>query len=425
MPWQWKSAAQAKEEETKKKKADAAAGEKKAAAVPGDQWQCAWCNHKNPSGKSKCAACGLRRNAPRTGQSAAAPKAGAASAPPPATAPPPSGNTVRDHLALVGASLAAAGVQTNPPIPAKPAATAPDKAAAAAKTRVDDLEKLLAAIPVGPDFDDVRVATSAKLETAKAALLHCKPLAVRVAAAKQQFERCTQREAEARTLADQAIAVHEESERALTKAQEEVTALEAELGATAAEPTCPTTALASLSQAAEAMLSMLGQQDGVHTEHQAQARAHMDQMLIGFRTSLDAANKVAAAKAAVAPPTVVHPTGNCRWRSKAPPAPARQDPEFPPPSRMVRHTGKQPPRRPLITDFFAPALKRLHVGESRTAAASPAAAPAPPAAPTSAAVSSASPAPSPSLTAAELGLGEEPSYGPARTKAAPVAPYQA
>ena len=413
MPWQWKSAAQAKEEDTKKKKADAAASEKKAAAVPGDQWQCGWCSHKNPSGKTKCAACGLRRNAPKNGQTAATPKNGPASSPPPATAPPPSGNTVRDHLALVSASLAAAGVQKNPPIPAKPAATAPDKAAAAAKTRVEDLEKLLAAIPVGPDFDDVRVATSAKLEKAKAALLHCKPLAVRVAAAKQQLERCTQRETEARTLADQAIAVHEESERALTKAQEEVTALEAELGATAVEPTCPATALTSLSQAAEAMLGMLSQQDGVHAEHQAQARAHMDQMLIGFRTSLDAAQKVAAAKAAVVPPPAMHPTGNCRWRSKAPPAPAPPDPKFPPPSTMVRHTGKQPPRRPLITDFFAPALKRMHVGE------------APRAAQASVAASSASPAPSPLPTATELGLGDEPSYGPARTKAAPVAPYQA
>lgn len=129
------------------------------------------------------------------------------------------------------------------------------------------------AIPSSPDFDAMRRPAKDKLHQAQQTLMSSKPIAITLSTARQQVERCTQHEAEAKVLADQGIVVREEAETELYQVRKSCALLEAELRSSPDQPNIPEAAFQSLAAAAPAMMEMLSAQQGAHPIHQHHAQA--------------------------------------------------------------------------------------------------------------------------------------------------------
>lgn len=156
-----------------------------------------------------------------------------------------------------------------------------------ARSKVEEVEKLHQAIPSGGEYEEFRTATKVKLRIAQPEVMNSKPLALRVATARQQLDRCAEREAEARTLANQAILAHEEAEKELEQAQKPMASLETELRH-APQPATAEEALQPLSPAAATLMDLVRTQQSAAPLHQQQAQMHLDQLMVGFRMVMDA-----------------------------------------------------------------------------------------------------------------------------------------
>jgi len=304
MPWQysWVDPAGGKEKSGK----GTAASPKNNAAIVGDQWQCAWCQSKNATGKTKCAGCGLRRSVKKVAANAPSAEALAAE-----KHPATSQNKTRQDMDKVVALLqqAAPSPSTPPTTTAMTTTEAGSKEAsisAAAGTpstglskdevnairgRVKSLEETLKLIPDSDDFIKAREDIQMRLDKAKSELRNTKPLGARIDASRMALQRAQQRTAQAKEATELAIQVHAKAVVEEEETSAQLTALEKEWTAQVVEEASASDTIQSLKSSLTGVMKVLAKKPGMEQISITQAQTHMDSLLRGLVACMADADK--------------------------------------------------------------------------------------------------------------------------------------
>ena len=270
--------------------------------VPGDGWTCGWCATTMPSVKTKCATCGLRRKAPKNTST------------PAATSPqktqektPTAGQSVRESIQQVAASLKACAASPPPQVFAKPppvnatdadtgfSSLATDKEKMTlAESRVKSLESTLESIPQEEYFASARKDIESRLARAKSDLQALRPVGARLDAARQAVQRAQQRADDAKAAVDMAIKVHDKASLDLETSKQALTDMEKEWDASIKTEAPPQ--MTTFKDTLTNMMDLLRAQPGVDATHVQQASDHMEQLFYGFEKVMEHACNNNAAK---------------------------------------------------------------------------------------------------------------------------------
>jgi len=280
--------------------------------IPGDQWQCQHCSYKMPSGKTKCTACGLRKNfKPCQNQSQAKPPELPKAQDAPTSAVRTSTNGVRQALDSLTSTVLALAPKSNSPSAAaptnaakkeieeltSPALTIPkDKEAfSAAKARVKSLEETIKILPAGPDFDAARAEMQSRLETAKRDVNKCRPLGARIDAARLALARSQQRVNQAAEAAKLAVEVHNAAINEGEELTKSLAELEKEWTESAIEDSSSDGMVLGLKTSLGTVMKSLKARPGIQEEHIVAAQQQFELLLSGIVKTIAAA-EVSATK---------------------------------------------------------------------------------------------------------------------------------
>ena len=310
MPWQysWVDPAGGKEKSGK----GTAASPKNNAAIVGDQWQCAWCQSKNATGKTKCAGCGLRRSAKKVAANApsaeplTAEKRPATSqnktrqdmdkvvallqqaAPSPVTPSVTSATTTTEASPKEASTSTAAGI---------PSTGLPKDKMNAIRGRVNSLEETLKLIPDSDDFIKAREDIQTRLDMAKSELRNARPLGARIDAARVALQKAQQRTAQAKEATELAIQIHAKAVAEEEETSAQLTTLEKEWTAQVVEEATASDTIQTLKSSLSGVIKVLAKKPGMEQISITEAQTHMDSLLRGLVACMADADKKCPADA--------------------------------------------------------------------------------------------------------------------------------
>ena len=325
-------------------------------------WQCSYCHATNNSPKT-CSQCGLRRTYAQAARAAAPgppsppPAAGPAGSTPPT--PPSStsptttspaalsaGAATRQKLQELTHKLVQHGQELTAPAPEPAPAPPPAQDRKTTADAINGLEASLAAVPESEA--ETRAMIEGRLSSLRAQLTNAKPKPVgaRMDAARDALQRAASRRDDAREAVAAAQALLATCEAEVAKYEDDVKQLEAELAQPVDTDTGEITDPWLNAQTyLTGLVDKLKSDPYVPAEHASSAADHVSRLFTGFAETIKQAQASRRAAAAAARPA--------RMKGK------QSSPEQP--GRLVRHVGKQSPKR-LMTDYFTVTRKVVKVG---------------------------------------------------------------
>ena len=261
-------------------------------------------------------------------------------------APRPQGQSTREQLTQLTEKLANAANMALSPAPAvvKPTLLADQKEV---KTTIRQLEAAMAATP--EDDTEIREIYASRIASMKATLEDARPVGARLDQARAAAARARSRREDAIAATEAARALQAAAEAEIAAAEQDVAELERQLALHTTPPMASATGASSMDQVQmllAGLIKNLADNPFVPAEQVQHATLHVSELLKGFHNVAQEAHKMRHATEAAARGAPSH-----RIEGKQPqPAPLTC-------GAMVRHTGKQEPKR-LITDHFK-AVKKV------------------------------------------------------------------